>query len=100
VDVAAVPVRSATLDAVTERLHALDHPVRIRLARSLAGGARTTSELADVWHLTAPEVSRHLNLLRQAGLVTAVREGRYVRYSLDLGATARLGGDIIDALLR
>jgi DNA-binding transcriptional ArsR family regulator len=100
IDVAAIPLRSATLDAVTERLHALDHPIRIRLARSLARGARTTSELADTWQLSAPEVSRHLNRLRQAGLVTATREGRYVYYTLDLGATARLGGDIIDALLR
>jgi DNA-binding transcriptional ArsR family regulator len=99
-DVASIPAQSATLDAVTERLHALDHPVRIRLARSLARGARTTGELAEAWQLSAPEVSRHLTLLRQAGLVSATRQGRYVYYSLDLGATARLGGDIIDALLR
>jgi DNA-binding transcriptional ArsR family regulator len=100
VDVAAIAVKSTPLDIVVERLHALDHPVRIRLARSLARGARTTGELADIWKISAPEVSRHLTLLRQAGLVSATREGRYVRYSLDLAATAHLGGDIIDALLR
>jgi len=97
---ATTPVQSTTLDAVTERLHAFDHPVRIRLARSLARRAHTTSELADTWQLSTPEVSRHLTLLRQAGLVTATRQGRYVQYTLDLAATARLGGDIIDALLR
>ncbi len=100
VDVTSVAVHAASLDAVTERLHALDHPVRIRLARSLARGRHTTGELAGSWGLTAPEVSRHLALLRAAGLVAATREGRYVYYTLDLAATARLGGDVIDALLR
>ncbi|MDQ2846678.1 MAG: DUF5937 family protein [Actinomycetota bacterium] len=90
----------ASLDDIQQRLHALDHPLRIRLARSLIRGPHTTGELSDSWNLTAPEVSRNLALLRQAGLVTSHRDGRYVRYSLDLVNTARLGGDIIDALLR
>ena len=44
----------ATLDALQQRLHALDHPVRLRIARSLISGARTTTELADAWQLTKP----------------------------------------------
>ncbi|WP_329111387.1 metalloregulator ArsR/SmtB family transcription factor [Micromonospora sp. NBC_01699] len=88
------------LDLVQRRLHALDHPVRMRLFRTLARGPHTTRELADAWRLTDPEVSRHLAVLRKAGLVSTHRANRYVQYRLDLSATARLGVDLIEAILR
>jgi DNA-binding transcriptional ArsR family regulator len=90
----------ASLDGVEGRLRALDHPVRLRLLRTLMRGAHTTGELAVAWNLTPPEVSRHLAVLKRAGLITAHREGRFVRYRLDIGATARIGTDLIDTLLR
>ena len=88
------------LDEIQLRLRALDHPARLRIARSLMRGHRTTAELADAWNLTAPEVSRHLAMLREAGIVTSVRSGRYVLYELDQDAVARFGLDLLDALLR
>ncbi|MHA6765709.1 DUF5937 family protein [Streptacidiphilus sp. PAMC 29251] len=91
---------SVSVAAVQSRLHALDHPVRLRLLRSIARGPQTTAQLAEAWLLTAPEVSRHLAVLRNAGIVTSSRRGRYVGYELDLAANARLGTDLIEALLR
>ncbi|MFJ4677455.1 MULTISPECIES: DUF5937 family protein [unclassified Kitasatospora] len=92
---AAVP-----LDTVALRLEALAHPVRLRLVRTLARGPHTTGELARAWELTPPEVSRHLAVLRRAGLLTARRRGRHVHHALDLGATAMLGADLLSAVLR
>jgi DNA-binding transcriptional ArsR family regulator len=68
----------------------------------LAGdhSSRTTSELAFAWDLTAPEVSRHLAVLRRAGLLTTERRGRYVHYSVDLTALTALGADLLAAMLR
>ncbi|WP_144124243.1 DUF5937 family protein [Catellatospora sichuanensis] len=88
------------LQVVQRRIDALAHPVRRRLARTIARGPHTTGELADAWQLTAPEVSRHLAVLRQAGLVTVSRRGRYVLYQLDLTVCARLGADFVEAILR
>ena len=88
------------MDLVQSRIQALAHPVRMRLIRTLARGAHTTSELASTWQLSAPEVSRHLARLRAAGLLTTRRRGRYVLYELDLPATASIGTDLIEALLR
>lgn len=88
------------MDLVRLRIEALAHPVRMRLIRTLARGAHTTGELASTWQLSAPEVSRHLAQLREAGLLTAQRRGRYVFYELDLSATAAIGTDLIEALLR
>jgi DNA-binding transcriptional ArsR family regulator len=88
------------LDVVERRLEALAHPVRLRLVRTLARSPHTTSELADAWDLTAPEISRHLAVLRRAGLLTAERRGRYVHYTVNLPALTGLGTDLLTALLR
>ena len=77
--------------AVTLRLEALAHPVRLRLLRTLARGPHTTRELAHAWELSPPEVSRHLAVLRRAGLLTARRHGRYIRYTLNLPDLTALG---------
>jgi DNA-binding transcriptional ArsR family regulator len=90
----------APMELVRRRLDALAHPVRQRLCRTLARGPHTTGELAEAWHLTAPEVSRHLAVLKQAGLLQTTRRGRYVRHQLDITATAALGVDLLAALLR
>ncbi|WP_371494791.1 DUF5937 family protein [Kitasatospora sp. NBC_00374] len=89
-----------SLALVQQRLEALAHPVRLRLARTMARGAHTTGELAAAWQLTAPEVSRHLAVLRRAGLLTTRRRGRYLLHQLDLTAGARLGADLLEAMLR
>ncbi|MER6300963.1 DUF5937 family protein [Kitasatospora sp. NPDC001539] len=89
-----------SLALVQQRLEALAHPVRLRLARTIARGPHTTGELADAWQLSAPEVSRHLAVLRKAGLLHTERRGRYMLYQLDLAGSARLGSDFLEALLR
>lgn len=94
------PAEPVPLETVTLRLTALAHPVRLRLLRTLARGPHTTGELAHAWGLSSPEVSRHLAVLRHAGLLTARRRGRYVHYTLDLSATTALGTDLLSAVLR
>ncbi|WP_335987624.1 helix-turn-helix domain-containing protein [Glycomyces sp. MUSA5-2] len=89
-----------SLETVTLRLEALAHPVRLRLLRTLARGAHTTGELAHAWELSPPEVSRHLAVLRRAGLLTSQRHGRYVRYTLSLSDLTALGSDLLAAVLR
>jgi DNA-binding transcriptional ArsR family regulator len=85
---------------VRRRLHALDNPIRLRLARSLARSPRTTSELAELWNLSNAEVSRHLAVLKEAGLASARRQGRRVVYSLDVAVLRGLGTDLHAAFLR
>ncbi|MFC4049839.1 DUF5937 family protein [Actinomadura syzygii] len=96
----ASPPEPVSLETVTLRLEALAHPVRLRLLRTLARGPHTTGELAHAWELSPPEVSRHLAVLRRAGLLTAQRRGRYVRYTLNLPDLTALGSDLLAAVLR
>ncbi|OEJ35011.1 DUF5937 family protein [Streptomyces subrutilus] len=94
------PAEPVSLETVTLRLEALAHPVRLRLLRTLARGPHTTGELAHAWELSAPEVSRHLAVLRRAGLLTGRRDGRYVRYTLNVPDLTALGSDLLSAVLR
>ncbi|GHI05910.1 ArsR family transcriptional regulator [Streptomyces cellostaticus] len=92
--------QTPSVEQLTRRMEALAHPVRMRLCRHLARAPHTTSELADAHGMSAPEISRHLAVLKKAGLITSGRRGRYVRHQLDLSAVARLGSDFIEGVLR
>ncbi|MFE0088539.1 DUF5937 family protein [Streptomyces sp. NPDC058991] len=90
----------ASVDILKHRMEALAHPMRMRLCRNLGRAPYTTGELAEAHGITAPEVSRHLSVLKRAGLVTTRRRGRYVLHQLDVGVVARLGSDFLEAVLR
>lgn len=91
---------STSVDTFVLRMEALAHPMRMRLCRNLARAPYTTGELADQYGLSAPEVSRHLSVLKKAGLITSRRRGRYVQYQLDVTVVARLGSDFLETVLR
>ncbi|MFG2003469.1 DUF5937 family protein [Spirillospora sp. NPDC048911] len=80
------------------RLLALTDPSRARLCRLIARQAMTTADLAERLSMTRPQVSRHLRVLRELGLVRVERNGRYVHYGLDLEAVERIGRDVATAL--
>ncbi|WP_411083965.1 DUF5937 family protein [Streptomyces sp. cmx-18-6] len=90
----------ASVELLQRRMDALAHPMRMRLCRNLARSPYTTGELADSHSITSPEVSRHLSVLKKAGLVTTRRRGRYVLHQLDLTVVARLGSDFLEGVLR
>ncbi|MFI1971618.1 transcriptional regulator [Streptomyces cinnamoneus] len=89
-----------SLDLLTLRLEALSHPMRIRMCRYLARASYTTGELAAAHDISAPEVSRHIAVMKKAGLVTTRRRGRYVMHQLDVTVVARLGSDFLEGVLR
>ena len=85
-----------------ELFRALCDPNRIALVAWLARqkGARTVSEIVDsgVCPVDFSVISRHLHVLRDAGVVTAERVGREVRYQLGAAALARTLRQIADVL--
>ncbi|MGV9891878.1 DUF5937 family protein [Streptomyces sp. NPDC003395] len=89
-----------SVEQLTLRMTALSHPVRMRICRHLARSAYTTGELARVHGMSPPEISRHLGVLKKAGLITTRRRGRYVLHQLDVTVVARLGSDFLEGILR
>ena len=66
-----------------EALAALADPVRRELVDLLTRGELAAGELAGRFPVSRPAISRHLRVLREAGLVTARAEGRRRLYALD-----------------
>jgi len=69
-------------DGVSELFRCLSSSVRVALVLELAGQERCVHELVETLGLPQPLVSQHLRVLRDADLVTRVRRGREVAYTL------------------
>lgn len=63
-------------------LRALADPERLRIVRCLRGGPKNVGEIAGALDALVVNVSHHLGVLRQAGLVEDEKQGRYVVYHL------------------
>jgi len=62
---------------------ALADPTRRRILELLARRDLTAGEIAEEFPIAFASVSRHLSLLKDAGLVDAEREGQFIRYRLN-----------------
>jgi len=60
----------------------LADPKRILLLYAMADGPRRVTDLVEALGFPQPTVSHHLKILRERGLVTTVREGTAIYYSL------------------
>ena len=63
-------------------LQAIAEPNRIRIIECLRTGSKNVTELAQALEVEIVNVSHHLGVLRTAGLVEDVKDGRFVVYSL------------------
>ena len=62
---------------------ALNDATRREILEILKDGDKTAGEIADAFSITKPSISHHLDLLKQAGLVEAVKQGQFIYYSLN-----------------
>jgi ArsR family transcriptional regulator len=78
-------------DEALQLLAAVADPVRWRLLAALAdGGTHCVCELQPVAGVAPNVLSYHLKVLREAGLVTSAKRGRWVDYTLAPESPARL----------
>lgn len=64
-------------------LKALADPTRMEVVRALAGGERCVCELTAATGVAQSRLSFHLKVMRQAGLISAREQGRWVYYRLE-----------------
>jgi ArsR family transcriptional regulator len=87
-------MREATADEDLARLaalRALADPVRLALVDELAREDACACELRRRLDLSAPLLSHHLKVLREAGIVRTRKSGRRLEVELDTDALAALG---------
>ena len=66
----------------TDAFNAVAEPRRRQILDVLAGGERGVNDLVAVLDLAQPQVSKHLKVLREVGLVEVRKEGRERIYTL------------------
>ncbi len=69
-------------DALLQRFQAVAEETRFGIVRRLAGGERCVCELQDALDAAQSRLSFHLKKLKDAGVITDRRDGRWVYYAL------------------
>jgi DNA-binding transcriptional ArsR family regulator len=75
------------MTARAEIFKALGHPARLAMVQALGDGEQCVCDLQAVVGSDMSTVSKHLTVLRHAGLVDAEKRGKQVFYSLRLTCT-------------
>ncbi len=65
-----------------EVYQAIAHPIRLELLSLICDGEKRVNELAELTQLNQANVSRHLSIMRNKGLVTTRREGANSYYRI------------------
>ena len=71
---------------------ALNDPTRRQILELLKEKEMTAGEIAEQFNMSWPSISHHLDLLKQAKLVEAEKEGQYIYYSLNI--------NVVDEILK
>jgi DNA-binding transcriptional ArsR family regulator len=66
-----------------DAFRALGDPTRREILRLLRDGPKTSGEIAEHFSSSWPTVSRHLAVLRDAGLILSERSGQQIVYELN-----------------
>ena len=69
---------------IQNTLKALSDPTRREILELLKSGRMAAGEIVDHFSVSAPAISRHLSLLKEADLIRDTREGKYIYYELNV----------------
>jgi ArsR family transcriptional regulator len=92
------PLPQAGADELAPLFKAIADPMRLRLLSLIAchdGGESCVCDLLDAFDVTAPSVSYHLKILREAGLISAERRGTWVYYRVNPDVMARMSAVLV-----
>ena len=65
-------------------LKAIADPTRREILQILKNGPRTAGEIGSAFEATGATISHHLSILRQAGLISDEKKGKYIYYELNM----------------
>ncbi|MFD5905822.1 metalloregulator ArsR/SmtB family transcription factor [Streptomyces microflavus] len=85
-------------DDEASAFRALADPTRRQILEDLRGGELAAGEIASRFSISAPSISRHLGVLKGAGLVTERRDANRILYSLAEERLAMCVGRFLSAV--
>jgi len=76
------PLPDELVELIARRLRAVGEPMRIRILDRLRDGEATVGELSDALAASQQNVSKHLAVLAEAGIVGRRKDGNHVHYGI------------------
>jgi DNA-binding transcriptional ArsR family regulator len=76
------PLPDALVELVAARFRVLGEPMRIRILERLREGEASVQEMTEMIGSSQQNLSKHLGVLYQAGIVSRRRDGNFVRYAI------------------
>ena len=76
------PLPDPLTELIAQRFRVLGEPMRIKLLDALRDGDASVGELVERLGASQQNVSKHLGVLHQAGVVTRTKDGTFVRYAI------------------
>lgn len=75
---------------------ALSDPTRREILKLLSKSDMTANEIVKHFSMSQPSISKHLEILKQAELVTAEKKGQFVIYSINLTVLQSVLGGFLE----
>ncbi|RFA13723.1 transcriptional regulator [Subtercola boreus] len=85
-------------ETVSDIFSALAHPTRRQILQDLRDGELAAGDIAARFQASGPTISRHLSVLKAAGLVTERRDSNRILYSLVGERLALSVGDFLSSV--
>jgi len=92
------PLPESGAEVLAPLFKAVADPMRLRLLSLIAcheGGESCVCDLTAAFDVTAPTISYHLRILREAGLISAERRGTWVYYRIEPAVMARMSAVLV-----
>ena len=70
------------IELIANRFKILSEPIRLRILQTLQDGEKSVTELTEAVETSQPNVSKHLKILQDAGIVKRNQQGNTVYYSI------------------
>jgi DNA-binding transcriptional ArsR family regulator len=94
------PIPDRLVELIAQRFRVLGEPMRIKLLDRLREGPAAVGELVEATAASQQNVSQHLRVLLEAGIVSRAQEGNFARYSIADEAVFRLCEEVCGGLRR
>ncbi len=75
---------------------ALSDPTRRGILTLLRKGDMNAGEIADNFDMSKPSISKHLDILKRAGLISSEKHGQFITYSLNTSVIEDLTSALIN----
>ncbi|ADY57285.1 transcriptional regulator, ArsR family [Syntrophobotulus glycolicus DSM 8271] len=72
------------MSPLNDTFKALADPNRRKIIQLLKEKDMSAGEIAELFRISKPSISHHLNILKQADLITDMRQGQSIVYSLNI----------------